>query len=162
MPVVPYSNFIYFIGIFNFWPCCTTFLLFLKASSDRAWKVTPMIKIWHWNNDVFMPNAGKYNEKWLILLLFRAFDPVAQLFCYFWKRHQIELEKLPLWSKSHIETNLTSCKTRGIKTRILKKGSISAPESMFFSERLNFFGVKSSDSWRAQNSGLDKVLFIKC
>ena len=47
----------------------------------------------------------------------------------------------------------------GIKIYVLKKESISAPESPFFFLGYIFFSIKSSDSQRTQNSELEKNIF---
>ena len=45
-----------------FWPCCTTFSLFLRLSFDRAWKVTYMVKIWRCNKLSFVLKICEYRQ----------------------------------------------------------------------------------------------------
>ena len=59
---VPSSYFMKFYSIFNFWLCCTTFLLLLASSDDRAWKTTYVVQIWRCGTTVFINNCGNKNQ----------------------------------------------------------------------------------------------------
>ena len=45
-----------------FWPCCTTFSLFLRSPFGRAWKITYMVKIWRCNKLSFVLKICEYRQ----------------------------------------------------------------------------------------------------